>query len=441
MISKKVTNGARRLTRRAVLGKGMQLVGGLAAGAVLTALDSCLAAAQGGVVRYPPPRIGPDGCPQWGDTPIPVTGFIKDEALRGVDDLVIRSMRECNTPGVVVAVSQKGVVTLSRGYGYKDHKLQVPMPADAMMRVASVVKVIDGTAMRLMIKKGFSFPTPTGAVPLKLDTRVFPLFAAKGIRPPRGSAEDPRLSRITVEHLLKHTAGLPGAPSGWTLARDLNLSLAPTGEDILRWLMCHPLQFNPGEKSSYSNEAYTVLHHLMHAAALAKYRDGYYEFLRKEVLGPAGSMDLVRSPGRPSQRHPRDVTYWSADQGRPCYLSSADRIPLCDGADDFDIDAYLPWAITAPALCQYLSFWLWDEGVELIDAKKGGLAKGVNNGIGVFGGAMPGTLSSILQARWSLTNCAVITNRGTEHMKVKWDLPDRINKRILLPYQGLPAEQ
>ncbi|MEI6074503.1 MAG: serine hydrolase domain-containing protein [Verrucomicrobiota bacterium] len=430
-----------KLSRRQMLGAGMKIMGGMAAaGTFLPLLNDCSAADNKLLAALKPPQPGPDGCPQWGDAPIPVTGFINDQALSGVDGLVMRSMRECNTPGVVVAISRKGQITLSRGYGYKDPKLRVPMPHDAMLRVASVVKIIDGTAMRWMIQNGFSIPTSAGAVPLHLNTPVFPIFAARGVYPLRGNWRDPRLGRITIEHLLRHKGGLPPAPAGWTLAKELQLNRAPTGTDIVRWQMMHTLQFNPGEKSVYCNDGFTILHLLMHMAAQGKYPDGYYGFLRKEILEPAGNTDLVHSPGQPSLRDPRDVTYWSADKGRPCYPSTESEVPLCDGANDFNVDAYLPWAISAPALCSYLSYWCWDDGIKLIDENTGKLAAGVNNGFGIFNGVMPGTLSNIVQARWSLTNCAIITNRGTEHMKAKWDLPERINNRILLPYQGLAAK-
>ncbi|HEX6728921.1 MAG TPA: serine hydrolase domain-containing protein, partial [Pyrinomonadaceae bacterium] len=86
----------------------------------------------------------------------------------------------------------------------------------------------------------------------------------------------PAWEKITVRHLLTHTAGMTDYPSGFDFRRDY------TEDELLQRIKAVPLAFQPGEKWSYSNLAYVTLGILIHKVSGQFYGD----FLRDRVFTP-----------------------------------------------------------------------------------------------------------------------------------------------------------
>jgi len=112
-----------------------------------------------------------------------------------------------------------------------------------------------------------------------------------------GSTNDPRLGRITVEHLLNHTAGWdvyyarnpnggsPFDPAAWFRkpALDLGLQSPLTTSNLVEWIMGLPLQFSPGTDYEYSNVGYLVL-----GRVIEKITDQPYQEYARDVLKTIG---------------------------------------------------------------------------------------------------------------------------------------------------------
>jgi D-alanyl-D-alanine carboxypeptidase len=150
-------------------------------------------------------------------------------------------------PGAAVAVVQGGEVVYAKAYGMADVELGVANTLDTKMRLASVTKSFTALAVLRLAEQGR----------LGLDDRLsdyLPDFQSGG--------------RITLRHLLTHTAGIPDFVS---------FDEAKSRE----------LEFAPGERLNYSNTGYTALGRVLEVVAGKKYED----LLREAVLDPLGMSD------------------------------------------------------------------------------------------------------------------------------------------------------
>ena len=84
---------------------------------------------------------------------------------------------------------------------------------------------------------------------------------------------------ITIRHLLTHTSGISNK-----IYRQINLHLDYTENELLKMIGEMPLDFQPGEKMSYSNAGYVTLGILIHKAT----GEFYGDLLGKKIFTPLG---------------------------------------------------------------------------------------------------------------------------------------------------------
>lgn len=83
----------------------------------------------------------------------PVTGCERAE-LTSIDQAMAAFMDEHDVTGATLAIALDGEVLYERGFGWKDEARSVPMPPDALMRLASVSKPFTVSAVRHQIAQG-----------------------------------------------------------------------------------------------------------------------------------------------------------------------------------------------------------------------------------------------------------------------------------------------
>jgi CubicO group peptidase (beta-lactamase class C family) len=87
------------------------------------------------------------------------------------------------------------------------------------------------------------------------------------------------MDRITIGHLLSHTAGLVREPPAFS-----PLNAATTDAELIRSAYATPLRFAPGEKWEYSNLGYVLL-----AEIIARVSgQPWSQFMTEQVFAPAG---------------------------------------------------------------------------------------------------------------------------------------------------------
>jgi CubicO group peptidase (beta-lactamase class C family) len=192
-----------------------------------------------------------------------------ESARRVLDDAVSRG-----TIGSAVGlIARADEIVLLHGAG--DIGPGVPMPVNAIARLASIQKPITATAVLLLHERGLL--QLTDAV-----DRWFPGFGAR-VLTERGDTV-PAERAITIHDLLTHQAGLIGEGAEYD-----TLWETATTHDFARGIGAIPLRFQPGSAYDYGccGSAYEVL------AAIVERVSGktLKEFLTTEVLHPLRMYD------------------------------------------------------------------------------------------------------------------------------------------------------
>ena len=115
--------------------------------------------------------------------------------LQSFDRHITEFMQKYELPGGTAAVAKDGRLVYARGFGWADRKNRVPMQPNALLRIASVSKPFTAAAILRLVEQGR----------LKLDEPILPYLKKFGAEEEKNL--DPRWRQITIEHLLRHTAG------------------------------------------------------------------------------------------------------------------------------------------------------------------------------------------------------------------------------------------
>jgi CubicO group peptidase (beta-lactamase class C family) len=295
-----------------------------------------------------------------------------------------RFMSEHGIKAGTLAVSRNGKLLLSRGYG---------VDADTPMRLASVTKPITAAAIRQLVHQG----------KLSLDAKAFPLL---GLKPPPGQKLDRRLNDITIRHLLEHKGGWDRDKTFDPMFRPLEIASAldksgPAGpEDVIRYVMGQPLQFNPGSKQCYSNFGYCVLGRVIEKVS----GQTYVEYVQKNIFAPLGAHSVELARSLPQQRNPREPRYVDPGKGRNVFdPQSKERVPAPDGTFHVEaMDAHGGLIACSRDLIRFLdAYWISGE------PRRG---RGQS---WVAYGRLPGTFTVIMQ-RPNGVNVATLFNQSRD---------------------------
>jgi len=185
-----------------------------------------------------------------------------------VDALVEHAGIRADGPGVGVLVVTPQGVLIKKGYGLANLEKHEPVTAATTFELASVSKQMCGAAVLLLIQRG--------KVKLEDDIRKhLPEL-------PSYDAEHP----ITVDHLSRHTSGLPDYLSfeGDAPTKKGYLTNADAVAEFARRKESSPPHSTPGEKYEYSNSGYMILGHLVEKVS----GQTFGEFMAKEFFTPLG---------------------------------------------------------------------------------------------------------------------------------------------------------
>ena len=105
-----------------------------------------------------------------------------DDKIKKVDQMLIEKAFN----GTVL-IAHKSKIVWSKGYGFADFELDVPMLPQTKLRIASITKTITAIAVMQLVEKKL----------LKLDDKLSKFIL-----------DYPDGEKITVKHLLTHTSGI-----------------------------------------------------------------------------------------------------------------------------------------------------------------------------------------------------------------------------------------
>ena len=161
-------------------------------------------------------------------------------------------------PGAVVLIARNSKVAYFQAFGYQDREKQVPMTTNSIFRIASMTKPIVSVGVMMLVEEG----------KLDISASVFqylPEFKDLKVGVEKRDAStgntelvlDPLKRPMTVQDLLRHTAGLVYGQFGDGLVhkayREAKVGdRADTNAEMITKLSKLPLAHQPGEVWEYS---------------------------------------------------------------------------------------------------------------------------------------------------------------------------------------------
>ncbi len=194
--------------------------------------------------------------------------------LGRVDALFEGFIAQGKLSGAVALVLKDGKAVLYKSYGKMDREAGIPMPKDAVFRIASMSKALTAAAVMILYEEGRfllqdpvvkfipEFAEPSVAVPLPVGVQsAAKYYLEKAHRP------------MTIHQLLTHTSGLTYgydiSQDAWKEAGIQGWYLAARNEtigDVVKRMAKLPLDGHPGEKWLYGYSS-DVLGYLVEVAS------------------------------------------------------------------------------------------------------------------------------------------------------------------------------
>jgi CubicO group peptidase (beta-lactamase class C family) len=287
---------------------------------------------------------------------IPVTG-LADKDLASFDDMMLKFMHDNEVPGASLAAAKDGKLVYARGFGHADRQLGLPVQPGMRFRIASISKPITAAAILRLIELGL----------LKLDDHVFTLLK---IALPANA--DLRLKKITIKHLLQHTAGFDPERAfdpmfrPLVIAKDQNVKPPAKPMDIIHYMAKQKLDFDPGERYAYSNFGYCLLGRVIERIT----GQSYEAAVQKHVFDSIGVKHTQL--GHTLTAAKDEVHYFDQKNRTASAIMGPNfgkPVPLPYGAWNLEaMDAHGGWISTAPDLVRFAAAFDHPEQCKILKA-------------------------------------------------------------------------
>src|SRR5262245_728471 len=182
-------------------------------------------------------------------------------------DAYVKPLVKINQFSGVILASYKGKVIYEKAFGLAQAELGVPNRADTVFGIASITKPMTMTIALRLIEEG------------KLGRQD---------KLSKWLPDFPKGDEITVEMLMLHRSGLPHRGT-----REVEESLRYTTADMVEKAKHVKLEFQPGERESYSSLGYSVLARVLEIAS----GKSFTQLLQEYVFNPAGMKDSTQFNG------------------------------------------------------------------------------------------------------------------------------------------------
>jgi CubicO group peptidase (beta-lactamase class C family) len=159
-------------------------------------------------------------------------------------------------------VAEHGKIIFKKGYGQANMEWDIQNQPDTKFRLGSISKQFTAFLIVKLAEEG----------KLKLDvpiTTYLPNY-------PKATGD-----KITVQHLLTHTSGIPNYTSAPNFLKEKSRD-PYTPEEFVKTFENLPLDFTPGEKFSYSNSGYFLLGYIIEKVS----GKSYEQYLQESILTP-----------------------------------------------------------------------------------------------------------------------------------------------------------
>lgn len=212
--------------------------------------------------------------------------------LTTLKEQIEADVTEAQIPGMAMMVSRNGEVCLEHFSGYRDVKNQLPVTSDTIFGLASLTKSVVAVAV-MMLQDAGKLQVSDHVVKWLPELKKWNTFYKQ---------------RITIHHLLTHTAGLSGM-GAFHLARRESIEADADGEylfgsftgdhyvytvrDLIEAMIKEDAPFValPGEMFNYSNEGYALLQEIVERAS----GEEFASFVQTSIFQPLGMTRAIFS--------------------------------------------------------------------------------------------------------------------------------------------------
>lgn len=298
-----------------------------------------------------------------------------DACMESFDRMVREFMEEHHVPGLALAVTDRGRLVYARGHGYADVASKEKAMPTSLFRIASISKPITAVAVLQLVERK----------QLSLDDKVFDILKHE-LHLEKDAKPDERLQAITIRHLLQHRGGWDRGKSFDAMFQSVRFAEAlgtqpPAGtNDVIRFMLGQPLDFEPGERYAYSNYGYCLLGRVIEAVTNETYED----YVRTQVLAPLGIHSTRIGKTRLEGQSESEVRYYDPSKGPSVFATDLNKqVPQPYGAWHLEaMDAHGGWLASAVDLARFACAFddptkckiLVTESIEEMFARPPGLA-------------------------------------------------------------------
>lgn len=178
-----------------------------------------------------------------------------------IDEFVTDYIERNGLPGASIVIVKDGKPVYEKGYGHDSEGR--PITEKSLMRIGSVSKSFTAFSVLQLVDEE----------KINLDDPVIKYL-------PELIMDDTRLQNVTIRHLLSHTSGIP-SPTIVTAANTLKAGVERLHDWKLNW--------QPGDKYSYSNPNYWILARLVEVVSGMEFS----EYLKQRIFSPLGMEDTL----------------------------------------------------------------------------------------------------------------------------------------------------
>lgn len=191
----------------------------------------------------------------------------QDAKLAKDIDAYVKAFADKSHFSGVVLAKKDGRIVYEKAFGYANADFKIPNQMNTRIGIASITKPMTVVILNRLLDAGkLSYSD-------KLS-KYIPDF--------------PNADKITVEHLARHRAGIPHR----VMPPEME-AVSYTSEEIVEKIKQAKLDFEPGERNSYSSGGFTVLARVLEIAS----GKSYSQLLEEYVFAPAGMKDSLDDPG------------------------------------------------------------------------------------------------------------------------------------------------
>lgn len=221
------------------------------------------------------------------------------QELEDLDKHFKKYIKKWHIKGASLAIVRNDSLVYAKGYGWADEEKEKEMHPGNILRMASVSKLITAAGIMVLQDQG----------KLNIKDKVFGEEAILNSEFYNSLIKDKNYYKITIEHLLRHQGGFSRDPlfSSNDVQKQMRLDHTPTAEDYIELVLSRKLRFIPGKSQKYSNFGYLLLSKIIEQVS----GKSYEEFIKEDVLYPAGCYDMHIAGIYYKNRRKNEVRYYT----------------------------------------------------------------------------------------------------------------------------------